>query len=82
MNKSMERELAVRVIKQIMEICNVKSIVLNLHANNKLSKGFQIQIELCNTENDQSSVEKIAQKKGLLVNKTGNLLIIYKPQVK
>jgi hypothetical protein len=78
----MERELAVRVIKQIMEICSVKSIVLNLNPNNNSAKSLQIQIELCNTENDQSSVEKIAQEKGLLVNKTGNVLIVYKPQVK
>lgn len=78
----MRREIAVETIKQIMEICSVKSIVLDMHPNNNLSNGLQIQIELCNKETSQSFVEKIAQKNGLQVNKTGNLLILYKPQAK
>lgn len=78
----MERELAVGVIKQIMEICNVKSIVLNMHPSNDLSTGLQIQIELGNKESGQAFVEKIAQENGLLVNKRGNLLILYKPKIK
>jgi len=73
----MRRELAVETIKQIMEICSVKSIVLNMHPNNNLSNGLQIQIELCNEETDQALVEQIARKNGLQVNKTVNLLILY-----
>lgn len=74
----MQREQAIEIIKQIMDACSFKSIVLNLHQGN-LPNVFQIQVEL-NNENGQSIAEKIAKENSLAVKKTGNLLIIYKPQ--
>jgi hypothetical protein len=79
----LEREKAVEIIKQIVEICpclHGKSVTLMIKPSNGLSEGIQIQIDSQNNQILEDCVQKIAQTNNLQTTKLDDILIVYKKQ--
>ena len=82
----MEREKAVKVIKQIFQQCQSiegKSIkLMPQKADSVLSKECQIYIQARYDDILESCVKDIAKANKLAVQKEGEFLIIYRPDYK
>ncbi len=75
----MERELAIKIVKQILESCgSCQSVTLILDSsNNKEVTCVQLNSSL-NNDYYGLTIEKIAKKNGLLVDHKGGIFKVYK----
>ena len=80
----MERDQAVKVVKEIFELCRViegKSIkLMPSTAKAVSSKGCQIHIHTKGDELLENCIKTVADNHGLAAIKEGDIVIIYKPQ--
>lgn len=77
----MERELAIKVVKQILESCgSCQSVTLVLDSSSH-AEVDQIQLNSnLSSDYNTSIIEKIAKRNELQVDRKGNTLVIYRPK--